>query len=96
MKTNWDKCNLLVSGNKSEQVQAQIGEHKIWKTSIVKLLDITIDDNLKLDEHLSNMCMKANRKFTTLTRVRKYLDIDKTRILFKTFFESQLKYCPEV
>ena len=27
-------------------------------------------------------------------RIRKYLDFNKTRILFKRFFESQFKYCP--
>ena len=28
-------------------------------------------------------CMKANRKLTVLTRVRKYLDINKIRVTFK-------------
>ena len=35
--------------------------------------------------------MKAKRKLTVLTRVKKYLDIDITRILFKAYFESQVK-----
>ena len=33
-------------------------------------------------------------KFSVLMRIRKYLDFNKTRILFKGFFESQFKYCP--
>ena len=37
--------------------------------------------------------MKANRKLSVLARVREYLDIDTMRISFKTFFESQFKYC---
>ena len=41
---------------------AQVWEPKIWLTRAVKLLDITIDNNLKYDEHLSKTCMKANRK----------------------------------
>ena len=61
----------------------QIGVHKIWEIRTEKLLGITIDNNLKFDKHLRNICMKANRKLTALTRVRKYLDTDKTRILFK-------------
>lgn len=94
IKVNSDECNLLLSVNKSEQVQAQIREHKIWETRTLKLLDITIDNNLKFDEHLSNIRMTVNRKLTALTRVRKYPDFDKTWILFKAFFESQFKYCP--
>ena len=38
--------------------------------------------------------MKANSRLTTLTRVRKYLDNDKMRILFKPFLDSQFKYRP--
>ena len=33
-------------------------------------------------------------KLSALMRIRKYLDFNKTRILFKGFFESQFKYCP--
>ena len=66
----------------------------IWETRTVKLLGITIDNDLKFDEHLNNVCLKANRKLSALIRIRKYLDFNKTRILFKGFFESQFKYCP--
>ena len=48
---------------------AEIGEHKIWKTITVKLLGITIDN--KFDEYLSNICIKANRKLTVFTSVKK-------------------------
>ena len=33
-------------------------------------------------------------KLGNYARIRKYLNIDKVRILFKAFFESQFKYCP--
>ena len=54
---------------------------------------MTIDNELKFDEHLSNVCLKANRKLSALTRIRKYLDNKKIRILFKGFFEAQFKDC---
>ena len=66
----------------------------IWENRTVKLLGITINNELKLDEHLTNICIKANRKLTVLTRMRKYLDFNKVRLLLKSFFESQFKYCP--
>ena len=67
---------------------------KLIETRTVKLLGITIDNDLKFDEHLNNVCLKANRKLSALMRKRKYLDFNKTRILFKGFFESHFKYCP--
>ena len=72
----------------------RIRDDMIWENRTVKLLGITINNELKLDEHLTNICIKANRKLTVLTRMRKYLDFNKVRLLFKSFFESQFKYCP--
>ena len=66
----------------------------IWGNRIVKLLGITIDNELKADEHLTNIYLKANRKLTIFTKIRKYLDFNKVRLLFKSLFESQFKYCP--
>ena len=71
----------------------EIGEHTKGETRAVKLLGITIDHNFEYDEHLSNLCIKANGKLPALTKVRKYLNIDKTRNLFNAFFKSQFKYC---
>ena len=51
------------------------------KIRIVRPLGTTIDNNLKSDKDCSHKCIKANRKLTVLTRVRKRLDIDKTKIL---------------
>ena len=72
----------------------RIRDDMIWENRTVELLGITIDNELKFDGHLTNICIKANRKLTVLTRMRRYLDFNKMRLLFKSFFESQFKYCP--
>ena len=36
----------------------------------------------------------AQRKLTVLTRIKKYLGFNQLQLLFKTFFDSQFKYCP--
>ena len=91
---NPGKCHLFVSGNKHEQMWAKIDDDKIWESKAVRLLGIAIDNKLNFDKHISNVCMKAQRKLAVLTRIKKDLAFDKLRILFKTFFESQFKYCP--
>ena len=42
---------------------------------------------------MPNICSKANRKLSALTRVAKFLLFKKRLILFKAFIESQFKYC---
>ena len=94
MKMNFGKCHLFVSGSEHENMWAKIGDEQIWEFRTVKLLGITIDSELKFDEYISNVCKKAQRKLTVLTRIKKYLDFNKLRLLFKTFFDSQFKCCP--
>lgn len=38
-----------------------IGDDKIWDLKTVKLRDITIDNEPKFNEHISNVCVKAQR-----------------------------------
>ena len=63
MKLNTDKCHLLTSGSKYEHFWVQIGKDRIWEDNEVKLLGITIDNSLKFDTHINNICTKANQKF---------------------------------
>ena len=96
MKFNTDKCHLLISGNKNEYMWAKLDEDIVWESNDVELLGVTIDNNLRFDKHVSNICLKANRKLSALTRVAKFVPFKKRRILFKAFIESQFKYCPLV
>ena len=81
MKMNSEKCHPLISGHIFENLLAKIGNDKIWETRTVTVLGITINNKLKFDENLHNVCLKANRKFSALMKIRKFLYFDKTRIL---------------
>ena len=43
MKLNTDKCLLIVSGYKHEQVWRNIGKDFIWESNDVNFLGVTID-----------------------------------------------------
>ena len=62
MKLNTDKCHLLISGNKNEYMWAKLDQGIVWESNGVELLGVTIDNNLRFDKHVSNVCLKANRK----------------------------------
>ena len=94
MKLNTDKCHLIVSGYKHEHIWTKIGKDKIWESSDVKLLGVTIDNELKFDKHVSKICSKASRKLSVLARMSRLLSFEKRRVIFKSFVESQFKYCP--
>ena len=94
MKLNKDKCHLLVSGHKYENVWVKIGDEKIWKNAKQKLLGTEIGRNLNFDDHVISLCKKAGRKLAVLARLSKFMSFKQKRILMKTFVESQVGYCP--
>ena len=64
MKSDADKCHLLVSSN--EKVIIKIGSHEIANTKREKLLGVHLDSGLSFDYHISGICKKASRKVFAL------------------------------
>ena len=69
---------------------------KIDKSDTKKLLGVKFDKKVTSDDHISEICKKAGRKISALTRVTPYIGIAKKRILVSAFFTSQFSYCPLV
>ena len=94
MKSNDDKCHLIVC--KQKNVSVSLGNETIKESSSVELLGIKIDSHLNMNEHVTNLCKKGNQKLHALARISKYLREDKLKLLMKTFIQSQYNYCPLV
>ena len=82
MKLNTDKCHLLFSGSKHEHVWVKIGQDIVWKSNIVKLLGVTIDNYLKFDNYVTNIRLRANRKLSVLARATKCFSLSKKEVFF--------------
>ena len=94
MKLNTDKCHLLVAGHKFEHTWVRVGPDKIWEDHSVKLLGVSIDNELKFDKHVLNIINKANSKLSALSRLTKFMTLQKKKKIYKAFVESQFKHCP--
>ena len=57
------------------------------------LLGVWIDSELNFENHISNICCKVSKKLNTLGRIAGYITVEKRRMLFKAFIESQFNYC---
>ena len=60
----------------------------------VKLLGVIIDSELKFDEHIKSLCLKANRNIIALSRVAKINDKQKCKLLYNSFVISYFRYSP--
>ena len=102
MKSNSDKCHLIVSENRNRLYKSNSciyldeDNELLHNESIVKLLGVFIDDELNFEEHVKTILKKGNQKLHALMRVSRYMSEEKLKLLMKTFIDSQFNYCPLV
>ena len=92
LKTNPEKCHLLLSSKSS--IETKIGGVSVKSSQMETLLGVSIDSELNFENHISNIYSKVSKKRNALRRIAGYITLEKRRILFKAFIESQFKYCP--
>ena len=94
LKSNADKCYLLVSTN--DRMSMNVNGFKIDKSDTEKLLGVKFAKKLFFYDHICDLCKKAGRKISALTRVTSYLGTGKKHIQMNIFFTSQFSNCPLV
>ena len=93
MKLNQEKRHLLVSGNKFENIWAEIGHAKIQESPKQKLHGAVIGRDLRFDGYVSSLRRKAGKKLSALTRLSHYMNLKQRSVLMKFFIEAQFGYC---
>ena len=76
-----------------EKFKIQIQDKVLQNTQTVKLLGVTIDQNLTFKNHITNLCTSAKNKLKALQRIRKYLTLEQTKMIANAFIYSQFNYC---
>ena len=94
MKLNEGKCHLLVSGFKHEVLWANIAGKRIWESTENKLLGLHIDKDLQFTSHVSKLCTQAGQKLTAISRIAKFMSLEKRKLVINSFFMSQFQYFP--
>ena len=93
LKANPNKSHLILS-SRDTSLMASINGIIVPNENNVNLLGITIDNELNFDKHVSNLCKQASKKLHALSRIARYIDLDKRKVLMNSFFLSQFNYCP--
>ena len=87
----------MILGEKNRNsVKLIINSAEIEETKKAVLLGITTDNLLSFNEHIDNLCRTANYKLHALRRIRKYLSLEKAKLLCNAFINSQFNYVPLV
>ena len=88
MKLNQEKCHLLVSWKKFENIWA-----KTWESPKQKFPDVVINRDLRFDEYVSSLCRKAGKKLSALARLPYYISLKQRMVLMEFFIEAYFGYC---
>ena len=94
MKTNKDKCHLIISNN--EKVSMKIDNIELENTLSEKLLGIMIDSKRNFKEHLEGIIKEASPNVNMFSRITPYMNLTKRKLLMNSFFTSRFNYCPLV
>ena len=65
-----------------------LNQIKIEESQKVVLLGLINHNRLTFNDHVDLLCSTANYKLHTLRRIRKYLTLEKARLLYKAFINS--------
>ena len=71
--------------------ELKINSIKVEASDDVLLLGITIDKKITFKQHV---CRKAQYNLHALRRIRKFLTIEKAKMLGNAFIDSQFNYAP--
>ena len=93
VKTNPDKLQFMVlEVNNIGSLNLNFVSKIIPFSSEVKLLGITIDNQIRFKKHIKDVCKKASFNLQSLRRIRTYLTVEKARLLSNAFIDSQFNY----
>ena len=95
LKANPGKFQFMILGDKTcYKHMLKINSTCVRSSDDVTLQGVLIDKNLTFKKHIDNLVCKAQYKLHALQRIRKFLPIEKAKILGNTLMGSQFNYAP--
>ena len=73
-----------------------INQTKVKESEKVVLLGLTMDNQLTFKDHVDTLHSTANYKLYALRRIRKYLTLEKAKLLYNAFMNSQFNDVPVI
>ena len=73
-----------------------INQTKVKESEKVVLLGLTMDNQLTFKDHVDTLHSTANYKLHALRRIRKYLTLEKAKLLYNAFMNNQFNDVPVI
>ena len=103
LKLNTGKTNVLFLGSKSQtnlfsdmSLKIDNSAFKSSKDGYVELLGVKIDNNLKMDKQINEVCRSCNYHIQRFQRNRFIFDTDLRLLLMRTFVLTRIDFCNSI
>ena len=100
LKINEDKTEFIVFRNRLNQTgndfSLQINGSIIPAVNSTKILGVTLDAKMTLDNHISNTCKATYMHIRRINSIRKYLSTHAVKTLVQSLVISRLDYCNSI
>ena len=98
MSANASKSDALLFkyGNRNEEIKLSVDGSDISLSKQAKLLGLTFDEKLTFDVHVNNICKKASRQISAISRIARFLNTDCLHKMYNAFIRSNFLYCANV
>ena len=73
-----------------------IGDKQIKRVNNTKYLGVYLDENLKWDNHIDNLCTKVSRSISGLKQARNYASLDILKVIYNALIQLVFGYCDVV
>ena len=99
LKVNADKTKFMFVGSRQyisripNDLEIRVGSSNIKPSTEVKNLGVIMDQFLSFEEHIREMCFKANGILYFLNRNKEFLDTSSRKIVVESLISSIFSYC---
>ena len=89
------KFRMMFRGKKVDtKFHLNVNGNIVIEDEQVRLLGVTIDNNLNFNSHINDICGKVNQKTSALSRLRFHISEKKAKLLLNTVVTSNFQYFP--
>ena len=93
MVSNSSKCHLMCLGQNTVNEKFVYDNIEMKNSKEKKILGVIIDNILRFESHVKNLCKKASQKTWALPRLINYLNDSEKKMIFNALIKSQFSYC---
>ena len=96
MRANAGKFQLMVlSKNADDRKECSItlGDTQIQGSNIINILGVKLDQQMKFNCHIDEICNQTGKQINALKRIRVNLDADARITVYNSYINSNFNYC---